>query len=191
MTNDQHPPKGDVMKLLRKSLWMSIPFLMSTLLASSAFSQSRGDAFANSQIVGPEDPSKVITVTVWLHQHNKAALDDLVRQMYQPGSPNYHHFLTHQQYRSQFAPSAADAAQVREYLTAHNLTATSADKYNHYVVAQGRVSDVQNAFSVQLNRVNLKGQLHRVSSASATISGPIGELIQGVTGLSDFAPSPA
>ena len=179
------------MKLLRKSLWMSIPFLMSTLLASSAFSQSRGDAFANSQIVGPEDPSKVITVTVWLHQHNKAALDDLVRQMYQPGSPNYHHFLTHQQYRSQFAPSAADAAQVREYLTAHNLTATSADKYNHYVVAQGRVSDVQNAFSVQLNRVNLKGQLHRVSSASATISGPIGELIQGVTGLSDFAPSPA
>jgi subtilase family serine protease len=179
------------MKFLRKSLWMIAAFLMFTLLASSGFSQSRGGAFANSQIVGPEDPSKLITVTVWLHQRNKAALDELVRQMYQPGSPNYHHFLTHEQYRSRFAPTAAEAAQVQDYLTAHNFTVTSVDKYNHYVVAQGRVSDTQNAFNVQLSRVNLKGHIHRVSNASATIPGPVGELIMGVTGLSDFVPSPA
>ena len=179
------------MNLLTKSLLMSIRFLMLTLLASSAFSQSRGGVFANSEILGPEDPSKLITVTVWLHQHNKAALDELVRQMYQPGSPNYHHFLTHEQYRSRFAPSAAEAGQVQDYLTAHSFAITSVDKYNHYVVAQGRVSDVQNAFNVQLNRINLKGQVHRVSNASATIPGPVGELILGVTGLNDFAPSPA
>ena len=179
------------MKFLRKSLWMITPFLMFTLLASSGFSQSRGGVFANPQNLGPEDPSKLITVTVWLHQHNKAALDESVRQMYQPGSPNYHHFLTHEQYRSQFAPSAAEAAQVQDYMTAHSFTVTSVDKFNHYVVAQGRVGDAQFAFSVQLNRANFKGQVHRVSSASATIPGAVGELVLGVTGLSDFAPSPA
>jgi subtilase family serine protease len=159
--------------------------------AGSGFSQLPAGAVANPQIVGPEDPSKLITVTVWLRQHNKAAFDELVHQMYLPDSPNYHHFLTHQQYRSQFAPSAAEASQVQDYLTAHNLTVTSVDKYNHYVVAQGRVSDTQNAFSVQLSRVNFKGQVHRVSNASATIPGTVGELVLGVTGLSDFVPSPA
>ena len=68
---------------------------------------------------------------------------------------------------------------------------TSVDKYNHYVVAQGRVSDTQNAFSVQVSRVNFKGQVHRVSNASATIPGTVGELVLGVTGLSDFVPRPA
>jgi subtilase family serine protease len=164
---------------------------MVALLASFGFTQSPGGAFANSQNLGPEDPSKLIIVTVWLRQHNKAGLDELVRQMYQPGSPNYHHFLTHEQYRSQFAPSAAEAGLAQDYLTAHNFTVTSVDKYNHHVVAQGRVSDVQNAFNVQLSRVNLKGEVHRVSNASATIPGPVGELVLGVTGLNDFAPSPA
>ena len=180
------------MKFLRKSLWISIKpvlmFALLALLASSGFSQARGGAVAKPQNLGPEDPSKLITVTVWLHQHNKAALDELVRQMYQPGSPNYHHFLTHEQYRSQFAPTAAEAAQVRDYLTAHNFAVTSADKYNHYVVAKGRVSDAQDAFNVQLNRLSFNGQIHRVTSAAASIPGSVGALVQTVEGLSDFAP---
>jgi subtilase family serine protease len=119
-----------------------------TLLAITGFSQSASRSVQKAQNLGPEDASKVITVEVWLNQHNKAAFDETVREIYQPASPTYHHFLTHAQYLSRFAPSAADAAQVREYLTAHNLTVTAADKYNHYLVAQGRVSDVQNAFNV-------------------------------------------
>lgn len=161
------------------------------LALESSGPQSRGGAFANVQNLGPEDPSKLITVTVWLNQHNKATLDELVRQMYQPGSPNYHHFLTHEQYRSQFAPSAAEAAQVQDYMTAHNFTVTSVDKFNHYLVAQGRVSDAQNAFNVQLSRINLKGQVHRVSSGAAAIGGGVGKLVHAVQGLDDFAAKPA
>ena len=101
-------------------------------------SQPRRSAFANSQNLGPEDPSKLITVTVWLNQHNKAALDGLVRQIYQPGSSNYHRWLTREQYRSRFGPTAAEAAQMRDFLTAHNFNVTSVDKFNHYLVAQGR-----------------------------------------------------
>jgi subtilase family serine protease len=159
------------------------------LLTSLAFSQSR--TVAKPQNLGPEDSSKLITVSVWLNEHNKATLDEMVRQMYLPGSPTYHHFLTRDQYRAQFAPTAAEAAQVRDYLAAHNFTVSSVDKYNHYIVAQGRVSDAQNAFNVQLNRVNFNGQIHRVSSGAASIAGNVGKLVHTVEGLSDFAPKPA
>src|SRR5208283_5933982 len=93
-----------------------------------------------------------------------------------------------EQYRSQFTPTAAEATQMRDYLTVHNFNVTSVDKFNHYLVAQGRVSDAQDAFNVQLSRVNLKGHIHRVSNASATIPGPAGELVMAVQGLDDFAP---
>ena len=179
------------MKIFRKLLDLIAVSLAFALLATSGLAQSHSGVFAKPQIVGAEDPSKRITVTVWLKQRNKAAFDELVHQIYQPGSPQYHHFLTHEQYRAQFAPSPAAAAQVQEYLKANKLTVTSVDKYNHYVVVQGRVRDVQNAFSVHLNRINLKGNIHRVSDAEAAISGPVGELIQGVTGLDDFVPRPA
>jgi subtilase family serine protease len=152
------------------------------LIAAPKFSQ----ASSTAQNLGPEDPSKLITVTVWLNQHNKAALDELVRQMYEPGSPNFHRFLTREQYRSQFAPSAADAAQVRDYLTAHNFAVTSVEKYNHYVMAQGRVGDAQDAFDVHLTRVNMKGEIHRVTDHAASIHGPVGALVHAVQGLSDF-----
>ncbi len=162
------------------------------LIAAPTFSQAANSGRASSaaQNLGPEDPSKLITVTVWLNQRNKAALDEFVRQMYQPGSPNFHHFLTHEQYRSQFAPTAAEAAQVRDYLTAHNFAVTSVEKYNHYVVAQGRVSDAQDAFDVHLSRVNMKGQIHRVTDQAASIHGPVGALVHAVQGLSDFGARP-
>ena len=83
------------MKIFRK-LTVSLACI---LLVTSGFAQSHS-VFANSQVVGPETSSKLITVTVWLKQRNKAAFDELVRQMYQPGSSNYHHFLTHEQYRA-------------------------------------------------------------------------------------------
>ena len=182
------------MKFLKKSLWITLKqvsmFALLALLAVSGFAQSSRRPGAKPQNLGPEDPSKLITVTVWLNQHNKAALDELVRQMYQPGSPNFHRFLTREQYRSQFAPTAAEAAQVRAYLMAHNFAVTSVEKYNHYVVAQGRVSDAQNAFNVQLSRVSLNGQIHRTTGASASIHGSVGALVHTVEGLSDFAARP-
>ncbi|MGA9903686.1 MAG: protease pro-enzyme activation domain-containing protein, partial [Terriglobales bacterium] len=187
--------KSRISILVALALWLSLNAnaqlnRMGGLALEGSGSQSRGGAFANVQNLGPEDPSKLITVTVWLNQHNKAALDELVRQMYEPGSPNYHHFLTHEQYRSQFAPSAAEAAQVRDYLTAHSFTVTSVDKFSHYLVAQGRVRDAQNAFNVKLNRVILKGQVHRVTSGAAAIGGGVGKLVHTVQGLDDFAPRP-
>ena len=139
------------------------------ILALTAGSASA--ASPKSAIVGPEDQNKQISVTVWLNLHNKATLDDMVKDMYDESSPNYHHFLTKEQYQSQFAPSAEDAAQVRSFLASHNLKVTSTDKMNHFVVAQGRVGDAQAAFNVKINRAMVNGAVHRVTSSEPAVSG--------------------
>lgn len=179
------------MKSLRCSLWIGIAsVIVPVLLAASVAAESSGKGITKAQNLGRENPSKTITVTVWLNEHNKPVLDELVHQMYQPGSANFHHWLTREQYYARFAPTAADVAQVRDYLTANNFTVKSVEKHNHYLIAEGRVADAENAFNVQISRLNTNGTIHRVSSGAASIRGPVGALVKSVQGLHDFSPLP-
>ena len=81
---------------------------------------------------------------------SKAEFDELVRQMYDKSSPSFHHFLTMAQYQARYAPTAEDAATVRAFLASNNLKVTAVDQANHYITAQGRVADMQNAFKTQI-----------------------------------------
>lgn len=159
------------------------------LIAVSAFAQSSnaGRSLPKAQLLGPEDLSKEITVNVWLKQHNKPVFDELVRQMYDKNSPNFHHFLTMAQYQARFAPTAKEAAMVRDFLALHNLRVTSIDKSNHYVTAQGRIGDMQRAFNTQINRVMLNGAVHRMNASEASVVGPAAPLVAAVQGLSDLS----
>lgn len=165
-------------RALRISIRFSLCLGVLTLMVGSAFAQGTN--------MGPEDATKQISLTVWLNLHNKQALDALVEQMYDKDSSNYRHFLTTEQYKSQFAPSAKEVATVRDFLAAHHLTVTSVDKWNHFVVAQGSVGDAQAAFSVQINRMMLSGRTHRVNASEPSVAGPAGSLISAVQGLSDL-----
>lgn len=158
------------------------------LIAVPAFSQSASGVrtLPNAQILGAEDQSQQIAVTFWLNQHDKAGFDDLVRQMYDRNSPNYHHWLTLKEYRARFAPTAGELAVVRQHLAAHNLRVVASGKSNLYVTARGTVADVQRATGVQLNRVLVNGEVHRLPSSEAVIHGAAGKLVNAVQGLSDL-----
>src|SRR5271163_1360779 len=156
------------------------------LIAAPGFAQSAGRVPSNAQILGAEDQSKQISVTLWLTQHDKANFDETVRQMYDRSSPKYHHFLTIKEYEAKFAPRTADMATVRQHLEANNLHVVAADKMNHYVTAQGRVSDIQRAIGTQVNLVKLRGQVHRVPASDIAVPGAAGKVVAGVQ-VSDLA----
>ncbi len=153
---------------------------------AQALSGKTSQLLSNAENLGAEDLSSQITVTVWLKHHNQAAFDELVRQMYDKSSPNYHHFLTLEQYHANFAPTAQEAAAVRDFLTTRGLTISSVDKNNHYISAQGRIADVQDAFKVQINRFKINGEIHRANLTEPAIEGPAATLVAAVQGLNDL-----
>jgi subtilase family serine protease len=158
------------------------------LIAVPAFSANSDRPLPNAQakVLGAEDPAKEINVTFWLKQHDQAGFDELVRQMYERTSPNYHKWLTTKEYTARFAPTAAELAIVKQHLAANNLKIVSTDKLNLVVTARGTVADVQRATGVQLNRVTINGQAHRLPSGDLAIPGLAGKLIAHVQGLNDF-----
>ncbi len=163
-------------------LIVSILLALLTLLAGDGFSQQQDSSMiiSNQLDMGPEDLSKSISVTVWLRQHNKETFDALVQQMYEKGSPNYHHWLTMAQYEAKFAPTQQDAALVQAYLKTHNLTVTGTEKNNHYVMANGVVNDVQNALNVEIHRFNIGGTVQRAATGVPSVAGPAGAVVSAV-----------
>jgi subtilase family serine protease len=176
----------------------SILLALLTLAVSFAFAERQPSAsasmVASGRDLGAEDPSTQMTATVWLRQRNKPAFDALVKSMYEKGSPNYHQWLTMADYKAKFAPADQDAAAVREFLTSHNLAIVSADKNNHYVMARGRVGDVQNAFNVQVRRFDVQGAIRRVATTEPSVAGSASAVVAAVqvgdlAYSSDWAPS--
>jgi subtilase family serine protease len=162
--------------------------LVLLLIALPSFAQAaKGIRIAPTpQILGPETQSKQISVTFWLKQHDKAGFDALVRQMYDRNSPNFHKWLNAKEYSARFAPTVAEMAIVKQHLAANNLKIVSTDKLNLAVTARGAVADVQRATGVQLNRVSLNGEMHRLPSSALAIPGVAGKLVYAVQGLNDF-----
>ena len=65
-----------------------------------------------------------LTVTVTLKLRKADQIDRLIQSVYTPGSPQYRQFLTPDEFRSQFGPSAAAIAAVTRELEAQGLAVT-------------------------------------------------------------------
>jgi kumamolisin len=93
--------------------------------------------------------SEPISVTVALELNNAAQLEPLLESIYTQGSPQYHQFLTTQQFQERFAPSAATIAAVTQHLQAAGLTVTRSATAQ--LRASGSPAAIERAFAVQLH----------------------------------------
>jgi subtilase family serine protease len=142
---------------------------------------------ASAKNLGTTNPSTTMEVSLWLNPHNQAELDSLAQQMYDRTSPNYRHFLTRSQIATRFAPTAAEAKTVREFLEGKGLTIVRIGPNNFYVKARGTVGEIETAFHVQLNNYQVHGKTIRANDRDPYIGGAAGALVKSVAGLDSGA----
>jgi len=177
--------------------WSSIPALATMCMAamSGPAQASDGQFIANStpkfvataRKLGAADPSLRIKISLWLKPRNRAAMDALARQLYDPSSANYRHWLTHQGFAERFAPTAAQAQAVKAFLQSRQLTVSGIGPDNFYVRATGTIDQVEQAFRVKINDYTVDGRTVRANSGDPYIEGETAELIQAVSGLDGVA----
>src|SRR6516165_4235038 len=78
--------------------------------------------------VAPSLALSYVTLTLGQSDAQKAALDNLLVEQQTPGSPNYHRWLTPEQFAQRFGPSDTDIAQITGWLQARGLRITSVAK---------------------------------------------------------------
>ena len=137
--------------------------------------------------LGPANPTNTIEVSLWLRLRNRAQLDALTTELYNPASPTYRHFLTRSQIAAQFAPTAQEAQTVGHFLEAHNLKVMRVGPSNFFVRARGTVAQVEAAFQVKLNQYKVQDAIVRANTSDPFIDDEAAApLVRAVSGLDNL-----
>src|ERR1700693_787013 len=84
-------------------------------------------ARSDVQDLGSAPVNDALTLEFVLPERNTAQRDQLLKSVHDPKSGQYLHFLTHQQYIEQFAPTTSDYAAAVANLAAHGFQLVRSD----------------------------------------------------------------
>jgi uncharacterized repeat protein (TIGR01451 family) len=89
-------------------------------------------------------------LAIGLPLRNAEALTNLLAQIYDPASTNYHHYLTPEQFTAQFGPTEEDYAKVINFAQANGLTVAGTHPNRLVLDVQSTVADVEKTFHVKM-----------------------------------------
>jgi uncharacterized repeat protein (TIGR01451 family) len=92
-----------------------------------------------------------LTLAIGLPLRNTEALTNLLKDIYDPASPNYHHFLTPDEFTAQFGPTADDYQKVLDFARTNGLTVKRTHGNRVLLDVSGKVSDIEKAFHVTMH----------------------------------------
>jgi len=136
-----------------------------------------------ASFVGAASPQQQLALSIGLHWRNQQELTSLLAELYNPHSSLYHHFLTPQQFTTEFAPTADQQRQVVDYLHSQGLSVTHIASNGLLIDATGTVAQAESAFHVTINNYQV-GTRHFYANASApSLPASISSLITSIGGL--------
>ena len=156
----------------------------------------RGNVSPKAQVQfdqGPADLSlKLDRITLMLKPatDQQAALEILLRNQQDPASPNYHTWLTPEQYADRFGLSPADIDKIVVWLQSQSLTINEVARGRNWIAFSGAVAQVQAALRTGIHRYNVAGETHFANSNEPSIPRALAPAVLGILGMDDFYPKP-
>ncbi len=120
----------------------------------------------------------------------RAGLDQLLAAQRDPSSPDYHRWLTPEQYADRFGLSPADLARAAAWLKSAGFTIESTARGRDWIAFSGTAAQVQAAFQTSVHRYAVRGETHFAVSTEPQIPTDLKPLVATMLGLNDFRPKP-
>jgi hypothetical protein len=119
------------------------------------------------------------------------ALSGLLDQQQDKTSPNYHHWLTPDEFGSQFGITPGDLQKISGWLKQQGFVVGDAGHGHTSILFSASVAQVEQAFHTEIHRYTRDGEQHFSNSTEISIPSALAPVISGVTSLNDFKPRPA
>jgi subtilase family serine protease len=174
--------------ILAAALMISLSAAVSGIAAPASSSRSAlagsTPAWANKKnLIGAADTSAPIGFRVYLGWTDPEGAAALARAVSDPRSSSYGQFLTPNEFRKRFAPSASSTAKVQNWLRAQGFDVQYTPQNNHYISAEGTVAQAQAAFGVQFGTYKVAGKALRAPTSEVSIPSEIAGTVKNVVGL--------
>jgi Pro-kumamolisin, activation domain/Bacterial Ig-like domain (group 3) len=120
----------------------------------------------------------------------EAALRTLLDQQQDKSSPNYHKWLTPEQFGQMFGPSDQDIQTITSWLGSHGLQVARVTKGREMIEFSGSEAQVEEAFHTQIHRFVVNGESHWANASDPEIPTALTPVVAGVFTLYDFRKQP-
>jgi len=131
-------------------------------------------------------PLDALTLVLKPSASQQADLDHLLAQQQDPASPNYHNWLSPEQYAERFGMTQSDIAQLIGWLQSQNLKVLSVARGRNAIRFTGTAGQVESAFRTELHHYELNGERHFANATDPSIPAAFTDAISAIHGLSDF-----
>jgi kumamolisin len=133
--------------------------------------------------VAHKSSTDTLNLAISLNYRNKAQLVALLAGISDPTSSQYHHYLTSEQFASQFGATSADAAKVKAFLERNGMRVTSISPDNTLINVSGTTAQAEAAFSTTINNYQSAKGTYYAYETDPLVSADVSGLILGVQGL--------
>src|SRR5262249_176873 len=136
--------------------------------------------------VGDAQPLNRIYFLLNRTTEQQAALDKLMQEQTDQKSPNFHKWLTPEEYGAQFGPSDADVQAVKDWLASQGFSGIKTNNGKTIVEFNGTVGTVKRAFATEIHRFNARGEQHFANVSDPQIPAALGQIVGGIPSLHNF-----
>lgn len=135
-------------------------------------------------------PMPDLTLVLSRSPEQQAAFDQYVEGEYDPGSPNYHQWLTPSQIGSEFGPTEADIATITNWLTSQGFRILRVTPDRMAIRFAGTAGLAESAFHTQIDNLVVRGVPHIANMTNPSIPTALTPVVVGVKALHNFLPHP-
>ncbi|HZP65468.1 MAG TPA: protease pro-enzyme activation domain-containing protein, partial [Rudaea sp.] len=115
------------------------------------------------------------------------ALEAFMEEQTTPGSPNYHHWLTAEEF-GQYGLASSDLATISSWLSDQGFTVNAVYSNGITIDFSGTAGQVRKAFNTEIHRLDVKGEAHIANMTVPQIPAALAPAVVGIVSLHDFRP---
>jgi hypothetical protein len=140
--------------------------------------------------VADAQPLTRILLLLQRSAEQEAALRQLMEEQQSKNSPNYHAWLTPEDFGKKFGPADADVQAVTDWLNSHGFQNVKVSKGKTVVEFSGNVGQVRNAFATEIRNFKVNGENHFANVSDPQIPAALAPVVRGIRSLHNFHPKP-
>ena len=146
-----------------------------------------------AQDMGPaaaDAPLPWVTINFRMTNAQQNALTQLLAAQQTPGSPQYHQWLTPEQFGAQFGVSQHDMAAVSAWLRQQGFKINATSRGGQWIAFSGTAGQAEQTFGTQMHTMRLNGETHLANVTEPSVPAALAPAVQAIQGLNDFKLQP-
>jgi hypothetical protein len=120
----------------------------------------------------------------------EAALKQFLKEQQQPGSANYHQWLTPEEFGEKYGVSESDLAKITGWLSSHGFSIENVSNGRTVIEFSGTHEQLRAAFHTELHQYSIRNEKDYANASDPMIPAALAPVVSGFSALTSYGPKP-